>query len=95
MFIYISLALILCPCTHYCAKCILWFGEFYFSDFHMNREHVIHYNQADESDLFRKLDYYREHKQEARQIAMKGYLHSMKYHRSANTGKSVRACVGG
>ncbi len=47
-------------------------------------EHVIFFNNENRTDLWEKLDYYRSHKEEARQIAIRGYLHSMKYHRTVN-----------
>lgn len=51
----------------------------------LDKKHVIHFSHDDEQDLFRKLDYYRSHPAEARAIALRGYYHAMKYHRSANT----------
>ena len=45
---------------------------------------MIHFSLASKDDLFAKLDYYREHKEEARAIAMRGYEHAMKYHRTTN-----------
>ena len=50
----------------------------------IDKKHVIHFSTADKSDLMAKLDYYREHKEEARTIAMRGYEHAMKYHRTTN-----------
>lgn len=46
--------------------------------------HAIFYDNNNKTDLFQKLDFYLKHKDRARQIAINGYLHSMKYHRTAN-----------
>jgi Glycosyl transferases group 1 len=46
--------------------------------------HVVYYSNQNKSDLFYKLDYYRENPEEARAIAIEGYLHTMKYHRTVN-----------
>jgi hypothetical protein len=51
----------------------------------LDKKHVIYFSQNDESDLFEKLDYYRAHKAEARAIALQGYYHAMKHHRTSNT----------
>lgn len=51
----------------------------------LDKKHVIHFSQNNEQDLFQKLDYYRAHKAEARAIALRGYYHAMKYHRTSNT----------
>jgi hypothetical protein len=51
----------------------------------LDKRHVIHFSHNDEQDLFEKLDYYRAHKAEARAIALRGYYHAMKYHRTSNT----------
>lgn len=37
--------------------------------------HVIFFSQDNATDLYSKLDYYRAHSEEARRIAMTGYLH--------------------
>lgn len=47
-------------------------------------EHVIYFSNSNKTDLWSKLDYYRNHPDEARQIAINGYLHAMKYHRTVN-----------
>lgn len=46
--------------------------------------HVVYYSNLNKTDLYSKLDYYREHPEEARSIAIEGYLHTMKYHRTVN-----------
>ena len=46
--------------------------------------HVVYFSNLNKTDLFNKLDYYREHVEEARSIAIEGYLHTMKYHRTVN-----------
>ena len=51
----------------------------------LDKKHVIHFSQDSEKDLFEKLDYYRAHEDEARAIALRGYYHAMKNHRSSNT----------
>ena len=47
-------------------------------------EHVILFSNNNKTDLWTKLDYYRSHPEEARKIAINGYLHAMKYHRTVN-----------
>ena len=47
-------------------------------------EHVIYFSNTNKTELFSKLDYYRRNKEEARRIAINGYLHAMKYHRTVN-----------
>jgi len=47
-------------------------------------EHVVYFDNDNKTDLFAKLDYYRANKDEARRIAVNGYLHAMKYHRTVN-----------
>jgi hypothetical protein len=49
-----------------------------------DKVHVIFFSNKDRDDLFRKLDYYRANPLEARKIAVQGYLHAMKYHRTVN-----------
>ena len=44
----------------------------------------MYFSNENKTDLFAKLDYYRNHKEEARRIAANGYLHAMKYHRTVN-----------
>ena len=46
--------------------------------------HVVYFSNTNKTDLITKLDYYRTHKEEARKIAITGYLHAMKYHRTVN-----------
>lgn len=46
--------------------------------------HVVYFSNTNKTDLFMKLDYYRSHPIEARKIAIQGYLHAMKYHRTVN-----------
>ena len=46
--------------------------------------HVVYFSNHNKTDLFTKLDYYRNHRDEARRIAVNGYLHAMKYHRTVN-----------
>lgn len=41
-------------------------------------------DNMNKTDLFEKLDNYRYHQDQARKIAMQGYLHAMKYHRAVN-----------
>ena len=47
-------------------------------------QHVVYFSNDNKTDLFAKLDYYRAHRDEARRIAINGYLHTMKYHRTVN-----------
>jgi hypothetical protein len=49
-----------------------------------DKEHVVYFSNNNRTDLFMKLDYYRNHPDEARRIAMNGYFHAMKYHRTVN-----------
>jgi hypothetical protein len=46
--------------------------------------HVVYFSNSNKSELFDKLDYYRSHREEARRIAINGYLHAMKFHRTVN-----------
>ena len=46
--------------------------------------HCIFYHNSNKTELFEKLDYYRQHKEEARRIAIDGYLHALKFHRTVN-----------
>ena len=47
-----------------------------------HEENVIFFSNSNKTDLWTKLDYYRKHTNKARTIAINGYLHSMKYHRT-------------
>lgn len=49
-----------------------------------DKVHVVFFSNSDRDDLFNKLDYYRANPLEARKIAVQGYLHAMKYHRTVN-----------
>ena len=51
--------------------------------------HVIYYSNENKTDLFHKLDYYRKNPIEARKIAINGYFHTMKYHRTVNLADYV------
>lgn len=46
--------------------------------------HAVFYNNHNRTELFEKLDYYRKNSELARKIAINGYLHAMKYHRTVN-----------
>lgn len=46
-------------------------------------KHIIYYDNNNKTDFFDKLDYYRHHEQESVKVAIHGYLHTMKYHRTA------------
>ena len=46
--------------------------------------HVVFFSNENKTDLFSKLDYYRQHPEEGSRIAQSGYLHAMKYHRTVN-----------
>ena len=46
--------------------------------------HAVFYNNHNRTELFEKLDYYRKNTETARRIAINGYLHAMKYHRTVN-----------
>jgi hypothetical protein len=50
----------------------------------MHGQHVIYYNNVNKTDLFAKLDAHRRDIKISRNIAISGYLHSMKYHRTTN-----------
>lgn len=50
----------------------------------VHEEHVIFFSNTDKDDLFRKLDYYRSHPDEAQRIAYNGYVHAMRYHRTTS-----------
>lgn len=49
-------------------------------------KHVVFFSNTNRTELFEKLDYYRNpaHQEEARRIAVNGYLFAMKYHRTVN-----------
>lgn len=47
-------------------------------------EHIVYYSNGNKSELFEKLDFYRSHPEEARRVAINGYLHAMKYHRTVS-----------
>ena len=47
-------------------------------------EHLVLFSNSNKSDLWHKLDYYRNHPDEARRVAFNGYLHCMKYHRTVS-----------
>ncbi len=46
--------------------------------------HVVYFQNRNKTELWEKLDYYRANREKARQIAINGYLHAMKYHRTVN-----------
>lgn len=46
--------------------------------------HLVYYDDANQTDLFVKLDQYRLNQDRSRRIAITGYLHCMKYHRAVN-----------
>jgi hypothetical protein len=46
--------------------------------------HVIYFDNNNKTDLFTKLDHYRQEVRKSRSIAISGYLHAMKFHRSAS-----------
>ena len=46
--------------------------------------HIVYFNNKNKTELWEKLDYYRKNKEEARKIAINGYLYCMKYHRTVN-----------
>ena len=46
--------------------------------------HCVFYHNSNRTELFEKLDYYRSHPDIAHRIAITGYLHAMKYHRTVN-----------
>jgi hypothetical protein len=47
-------------------------------------ENVVYFSNQNKTELFHKLDYYRSHPEEARRVALNGYFHAMKYHRTVN-----------
>ena len=47
-------------------------------------KHIIYYSNNNKTELYNKLDYYRKHPNIARRIAVNGYLHALKYHRTVN-----------
>ncbi len=48
----------------------------------IDKVHVVYYDNDNKTDLFAKLDYYRNNVDEAKKIAINGYLNAMKYHRT-------------
>lgn len=47
-------------------------------------EHVVYYNSKNENEFFEKVDYYMANPNEARRIALGGYFHALKHHRSVS-----------
>lgn len=47
-------------------------------------EHLILFSNTNRTDLWSKLDYYRENPDQARRIAVNGYLQAMKHHRTVS-----------
>ena len=47
-------------------------------------EHLIYYDDANLTDLYSKLDRYRNDQEGSRRVAIAGYLHCMKFHRAVN-----------
>ena len=47
-------------------------------------EHVVFFDNNNETDFMTKLHYFHTHPQEARKIAVRGYLFAMKYHRTVS-----------
>lgn len=50
----------------------------------VQNEHIVYYDSHNQSDLYYKLDLYRQYPEKARRIAIAGYLHALKYHRAVN-----------
>jgi spore maturation protein CgeB len=50
----------------------------------LDGKHVIFFSNTNKTSLWEKLDYYIKNPREARQIAIQGYLHAMKYHRTVS-----------
>lgn len=49
-----------------------------------HKEHVILYDTKDQDAFREKLKYYLSHPEEAREIARRGYLHALRYHRAVS-----------
>ena len=47
-------------------------------------EHLILFSSTNKTDLWQKLDYYRKNPDQARRIAVNGYLQAMKHHRTVS-----------
>jgi hypothetical protein len=47
-------------------------------------KHIVFFDNNNETDFVTKLDYYHRHPEEARKIAVQGYLYAMKYHRTVS-----------
>jgi len=47
-------------------------------------EHIVYFSNRNRTELFEKLDFYRSRPEEARRVAVNGYLHAMKYHRTVS-----------
>jgi hypothetical protein len=52
-------------------------------------KHIVYYSNTNKSDLWSQLDYFRENEAERQKIATEGYLHILKYHRTANMADYV------
>lgn len=50
----------------------------------IENKHIVYYQNNNKTDLFSKLDYYRNNPDIARIVAVMGYLHAMTHHRAAN-----------
>ena len=50
----------------------------------IDKKHIVYFSNANKTDLWDKIDYYRNHIDETRRIAVAGYLHAMKFHRAVN-----------
>lgn len=47
-------------------------------------KHVVYYSNNNKTDLWAKLDYYRNNPEIARKVAINGYLHTMTHHRTVS-----------
>ena len=50
----------------------------------IHEKHVVYFSNSNKTDLWEKLDYFRSNPEKARKIAINGYLHAMKYHRTVS-----------
>lgn len=50
----------------------------------LDKKHFVYYDNTNKTDLFVKLDYYRQNPELLKRTAISGYHHAMKYHRASN-----------
>ena len=49
-----------------------------------NNHHLVYFENTNKTELFERLDFYRQNLARAQEVALNGYLHTLKKHRAAN-----------